>query len=78
MRKRSEFRQPSSIAGGLQTAAAQVHLSDMGCRSTCGPIDGDVHGVIAIVTGSLRGVGIGLPAVLVAVLIGTTALSQAK
>jgi hypothetical protein len=30
------------------------------------------HGVIAIVMGSLRGMGIGLPRVLVAVLIGMT------
>ena len=35
-------------------------------------------GVTAIVMGSLWGTGTGLPAVLVAVLIGMTALSQAK
>ena len=34
--------------------------------------------MIAIVMGSLRGMGIGLPGVLVAVLIGMTAPSQAK
>jgi hypothetical protein len=32
--------------------------------------------VIAIAMGSLKGMGIGLPGVLVAVLIGTTAFSQ--